>query len=319
MIPEYERGCNLRRRGSSLKRAILKLLLGIAMLCAHTALALPQMSGVPPIRVESGEVLVPTIVELQQNYASVSGLTVADFQVFEDGKAQKIQQVTLERNDGGVFLDNFGIREYEGSSTPGQKWALILREPIPHFVWNTGPSHADVYLLAYVPPDSAEGSCHEIKVKVDRKDTFAVARDEYCNTPHVASDPLAGTSLGKQMEDIAGSDGPTKISLTLQTGFLYTNAKTARVYVTAEFPSSDIRYLPVPHGLRYEIACLTLAYRANGSLLTHFSDLLKQNFPILSGEDMPQFYSQERRFIPDHHETQAEATPGRLYPARCPE
>ena len=36
------------------------------------------------------------------------------------------------------------------------------------------------YLLGYTPPETAEGSCHALKVKVDRGGTTVRARTGYC-------------------------------------------------------------------------------------------------------------------------------------------
>jgi hypothetical protein len=229
------------------------------MLCARTVFALPQ-AGSAAIRVESGEVLVPTTVFSLPDYASVYGLTVADFHLFEDGKEQKIQHVTVERMYRPDFVDNFGVKETEVALTPGQKWAFLLRKPLPYPLWLGAPP--DLYLIAYVPPDWAEGSCHEIRVKVKQKDVVVYTRSQYCNTPHPASDPLAGTSLGKQMEDFAASDKVGKIPLAMQAGFLYTNAKAARVYITIDFSS----------GAAKEYHILAMAYRRDGALELRLSD-----------------------------------------------
>jgi hypothetical protein len=266
---------------------VLLLLLGTAMLCARTAFALPQAGSAPPIRVESGEVLVPTTVASLQDYASVSGLTAADFRLFEDGKEQKIQQVTVERLYFPDFVDNFGVRETEVAWTPGQKWAVLFRKA-PAYTWWLG-THPDVYLIAYVPPDSAEGSCHEIRLKVNHKDVVVYTRGQYCNTPHPASDPLAGTSLSKQMEDFAASDKVGQIPLALQAGFLYTNAKAARVYITTDFSSGAKEY-----------RILAMAYRRDGTLALRSSDTEEKgegDSPILN-----MFWN--------HYEAQMELPPG---------
>jgi hypothetical protein len=283
MIPVFERGCKLRCSRNALKA--LLLLLGTAMLCARTAFALPQAGSAPPIRVESGEVLVPTTVFSLPDYASVSGLTVADFHMFEDGKEQKIQQVTVERLYRPDFVDNFGFKETETASTSGQKWAMLLRRA-PH-IWWTGPP-PDLYLIAYVPPDSVEGSCHEIRVKVKQKDVLVYTRSKYCNTTHPAFDPLAGTSLGKQMEDFAASDEVGRIPLALQAGFFYTNARAARVYITTDFSS----------GAAKEYHILAMAYRRGGALALRLSDTQD------AGD------SSVLNMFWNHHEAQMELPPG---------
>jgi hypothetical protein len=265
VVVAFETEGNLRYDRSILKRAALLLLLGTAMLCARMAFALPQAGSAPPIRVESGEVLVPTTVFSRPDYAWISGLTAADFHLFEDGKEQKIQKVTVERQYCPEFVDNFGVKETECASTPGQKWAVLFRKA-PPFAWRWGipPDFTppDLYLIAYVPPDSAEGSCHEIRVKVKQKDDLVFTRGQYCNTTHPASDPLAGTSLSKQMEDFATSGNVGRIPLALQAGFFYTSAKAARVYITIDFSS----------GAAKEFRMLAMAYRRDGALASRSSD-----------------------------------------------
>lgn len=269
-----------------LKRAALLLLFGTAMLCTHTAFALPQAGGAPSIRVESGEVLVPTTVFSLPDYASVSGLTVADFHLFEDGKEQKIQQVTVERLYRPDFVDNFGVKETETASTPGQKWAMVFRKEHLYTGWlGTLP---DLYLIAYVPPDSAEGSCHEIRVKVKQKDVLVFTRGQYCNTRHPASDPLDGSSLSKQMEDFAASGKAGKIPLALQAGFFYTNAKAARVYITTDFSWGAKEY-----------RILAMAYRRDGALALRLSDTAEM------GEGAGSF-----PYGWNHYEAQMELPPG---------
>jgi hypothetical protein len=264
MIPAFETEGNLRYGRSTLKRAARLFLLGIAMLCARAAVALPQAGSAAPIRVESGEVLVPTTVFSvptlfgRQDYPSVSALTAADFRLFEDGKEQRIQQVTVERLYRPEFVDNFGVRETETARTPGQKWAVLIRKAPPPLWWSGPPP--DLYLIAYVPPDSTEGGCHQIRVKV-KQDDFVYTRSQYCNTTHSASDPLAGTSLSKQMEEFAASDRVGQIPLALQAGFLYANAKAARVYITTDFSMGAKEY-----------RMLAMAYRRDGALALRLSD-----------------------------------------------
>ena len=54
---------------------------------------------------------------------------------------------------------------------------------------------SEYYLLGYRPPDSPEGSCHTLKVKVDRGGTIVRSRSGYCNVRPV--DLLAGKPIEK--------------------------------------------------------------------------------------------------------------------------
>src|ERR1700756_600615 len=59
----------------------------------------------------------------------------------------------------------------------------------------------EYYLLAYTPPESAEGSCHTIRVKVNHSGLNVRARSGYCTEKQ--SDMLSGKPIEKQMETMA--------------------------------------------------------------------------------------------------------------------
>jgi VWFA-related protein len=54
------------------------------------------------------------------------------------------------------------------------------------------------YALTFTPPESKEGTCHTLRVKVDRAGTTVRARNSYCTAK--ALDLLAGTNMGKDLE-----------------------------------------------------------------------------------------------------------------------
>ena len=66
---------------------------------------------------------------------------------------------------------------------------------------NIGKEQDQYYVLTYVAPESKEGSCHALRVKVDRKGTLVRARSNYCTEKPL--DLLAGTSAGKDLENRA--------------------------------------------------------------------------------------------------------------------
>ena len=57
---------------------------------------------------------------------------------------------------------------------------------------------SEYYLLGYTPGDSPAGSCHTLKVKVERTGTNVRARSGFCNVQ--PSDPLAGKPIEKELE-----------------------------------------------------------------------------------------------------------------------
>src|SRR5579883_2581529 len=132
----------------------------------------------------------------------------------------------------------------------------------------------EYYLLAYTPPESAEGSCHTIRVKVDKKDLVVRARTGYCNAKQV--DLLAGTPVEKQMETMAkGTQAPTIAAPPMQTPFFYTAANTARVHVAMDIPTSQVKFEKVKGKEHAEISILGIATRPDGNVAARFSDSVK--------------------------------------------
>jgi hypothetical protein len=87
------------------------------ILCSLAALTLAQ----DPMRVETNQVAVPAMVFDKERYRLLwndptnlrrafteGNLTALDFQVFEDGKEQSIQNVKYEQTSYWVFHDNKG-------------------------------------------------------------------------------------------------------------------------------------------------------------------------------------------------------------------
>src|SRR3989475_294597 len=64
-----------------------------------------------------------------------------------------------------------------------------------------GREQNEFYILGYVPSDTPEGSCHTLKVKLNRGGLLARSRSGYCNTR--SANVLEGKPLEKQLESHA--------------------------------------------------------------------------------------------------------------------
>jgi len=147
---------------------------------------------------------VPFIPRDCLQYLVINDLSVPDFHVFEDGLEQKIASVRSERDPSIYGRANLGWR-YEWSSTPRGKWSLV------DLNGNWEPGDAGYfYQIAYVPTKPEEGKCHHVRVTVDRPGAVVFATDQYCYTQRPATDPLEGTSFGKQMATDLDSDNTGK-------------------------------------------------------------------------------------------------------------
>jgi VWFA-related protein len=159
------------------------------------------------------------------------------------------------------------------------------------------------YLLSYMPAESQEGSCHSIRVKVERSGDIVRARSGYCNVP--PKDKLAGDPIEKQMEAQAVAKASGSLTGFLSNPFFYTAANAARVNVVVDFPSSQINAEKEKGGrFHAEVNILGIAYKADGAAAAQFSDTLKRDF---ADKDELQRFQQK----PMHYENQFDVAPGK--------
>ena len=126
------------------------------------------------------------------------------------------------------------------------------------------------YTLGYTPPPSDEGSCHVLKVKVDRGGTIVRARSGYCNVRPV--DLLAGKPIEKELEGRANGTQGGNVALSMTTPYFYTGPNVARVNLAMEIPSGGIKF-EKQHGKQHaELNILGIATKLDGSVGARFSD-----------------------------------------------
>jgi hypothetical protein len=298
------------------------------------------------IRVETNEVLVPTIVyqkekmshvnDVEQrcsdlnarNFWSLSlseaylpddcdqgmirGLGTQDFHVFEDGAEQKIDKVSIESRPIIIARDNYGNHN-EWSWTARGKWSS------PDLGARFGPRNAShFYVISYAPPPAKEGSCHKVRVVVDNAEASVFARDIYCSSVHPESDPLRGTDLEKRAEAQSRSKGAGKIPLSVQAGYFYTAPGKARVHLTVEFPWRLLKREWKSGQLHANIGVLGTVYGKNGELQARFSDFAccASELPIFlrSGKSHADVHAAhpelDPAYLPTRYETQLDLAPG---------
>ena len=157
------------------------------------------------------------------------------------------------------------------------------------------------YLVSYTPPESAEGSCHSLKVKVDRGGTTVRARTGYCNVKQV--DLLSGKPLEKTLEGLAEGNRPGTIQAPLQIPYFFTGPDSARVNVAFEFPSSAMKFEKVKGKQHAELNVMGMAVKKDGSIAARFSDTVK-----LDLEDKKEVEDFHKK--PMHYDTQFDISSG---------
>jgi VWFA-related protein len=164
-----------------------------------------------------------------------------------------------------------------------------------------GREQTQYYSLGYTPTVSAEGSCHALKVKVDRGGTIVRSRSGYCNVRPV--DLLAGKPIEKDLEGRVTGTQAGNVSATMAAPYFYTSANTARVNMAIEIPSNSIKFEKDKGKQHAEVNVLGIAYKADGSVAARFSDTVKLD---LDGKKEVQEFQQQ----PLHYENQFDIASG---------
>lgn len=296
-----------------------------------------QNGAQEPIRSESKDVLVPVLV-LDENRVNqirkmdadtfkartteksahllgdvaVRGLLAKDFDVFEDGKPQKIERLTVEPDFG--MVRGAGVGKWVGPDLPPY---TTINMYLPSWLPNDrfSPPSWLAYLIAYARPPSAIGSCHQVTVKVDRPHSLIFARGDYCNTLRPAADPLNGTKVGARMEAILNSQKEKKgsIDLTVAAFNTFRGMNAAVTNIVVALPQEAERIFECDKPPTLEI--LGIVYAKDGTVATRFSDLANLGLWSFVGVSLPRLVpsalnSCERFDVPYQYETQIEVAPG---------
>ena len=190
----------------------------------------------------------------------------------------------FNRNNPYNNPSRLSIPEFPRGATDNQQIMYLLAEGTGGFViTNTndliggmqkiGKEQNQYYIVGYTPPESAEGSCHTLKVKVDKGGTNVRSRAGYCNVR--SRDALAGNPIEKTLESRAAAPAAGTIAASMRAPFFYTGANTARVAVAIEIPSEAIKFEKVKGKMHAGVNVLGIAYKQDGSVGARFSDLVK--------------------------------------------
>jgi VWFA-related protein len=165
-----------------------------------------------------------------------------------------------------------------------------------------GKEQGEYYILGYTPPDSDEGTCHTLRVKVDRGGSEVRARTGYCNSR--PQDLLAGNPTEKDLETRAAAAQAGNVSASMQLPYFYTAPNVARVNVAMEIATDDVKFDKQKGKYHATLNVLGLAYLPNGSLGARFSDTVKVDF-----DDKKQMEAFKER--PMHYENQFDVASGK--------
>ena len=160
---------------------------------------------------------------------------------------------------------------------------------------------SEYYLLSYHPPESAEGSCHALKVKVDRGGTNVRSRSGYCKVRPL--DLLAGSTTERDLESRAVGEMPGNVTASMRTPYFYSAPNVARVHLAIDIPSNALQFEKVKGKQHSAVNVLGIAYKPDNSVAARFSDTVNLDFDDKKEQE-------EFQKAPFHYENQFEIAPG---------
>lgn len=169
-----------------------------------------------------------------------------------------------------------------------------------------GKEQNQYYLLGYTPPDAKPGSCHEIKVKVDRGGVEVRARSGYCSAKPL--DVLSSTSpVTKGLEAEIADAKPGKIGGGMRAPFFYTGPNVARVNLAMDIATDQLKFEKKKgekNDLHSQVDILGIAYTQQGTVAARFSDTVNLDYTDKDDADAA-------KRLPLHYENQFDIAPGK--------
>jgi VWFA-related protein len=213
---------------------------------------------------------------------------------------------TNTNNPNSVFTQPRSIvPQFPPSASTNQQILAALADGTGGFtIFNTndllgglekiGREQSEFYILGYVPQQTAEGSCHTLKVKINRGGLNVRSRSGYCNTK--STNILEGTPVEKQLEARAtGSQGGT-MNGAFEVPYFYTAPNVARVNLAMEIPSNTVQFNKDKGKYHASLNVLGIAYKPDGSVGAKFSDTVNLDLEKDEVKDFtkqPYFYQNQ--------------------------
>jgi VWFA-related protein len=217
----------------------------------------------------------------------------------------------MEREFRKADASVYPVQAQAGGDLP--KWAVSLATATGgHGLTrgNDGPGALDPltreldesYTLAFSPRASPEGSCHQLKVTVNRPDAKVLARNLYCNVVEQSAAPLA-KPRESELDSLAASADAGNTAASASVPFFYQPNGMARVHLALEIPAPVLEPVDRNGKLHAEMDVLGVAYVPSGDVAARFTHKMKFDF-----DTRRQFEEFLRR--PLHCEHQFEVAPG---------
>ena len=213
--------------------------------------------------------------------------------------------------DPSVAIDPGGTSQQVLFALANGTGGFVIRNAgeLPGGLQKIGREQEEYYVLGYTPPESKEGSCHALRVKVDRAGTTVRARSSYCTGK--ARDLLTGTPSETSLENRAAAAQAGNIAASMQLPFFYMDANVARVNLAMEISPETVKFEHKKDTFHAEINVLGIAAssqssgsQGDGATGARFSDTLTLDFDpaeMQKWKQKPLHYEKEFKIAPGQY------------------
>jgi hypothetical protein len=209
--------------------------------------------------------------------------------------------------DPSAALDPGGVSQQVLFALAGGTGGFAIRNAgeLQNGLQKIGQEQADYFILGYTPPESKEGSCHSLRVKVDRGGTTVRARSSYCTGK--LPDLITHAAAEKSLESRAASAQSGNMAASIQLPFFYVGPNTARVSLAMEIVSTEaIKFERKNDTFHAEVNVLGIATAAegDGAVGARFSDTLSLDFDeaqMQNWKQKPLHYEKEFKIAPGQY------------------
>jgi VWFA-related protein len=180
---------------------------------------------------------------------------------------------------------------------------------LPGGLQKIGQEQDEYYVIGYTPlagikGDSKEGSCHTLRVKVDRGGATVRARSSYCTGK--TQDLLTGTSAERTLESRAAAAQPGNMAASIQLPYFYVGPNTARVNLAMEISPETVKFEHKKDAFHAEVNVLGIATSSQeeGETGARFSDTLNLDFDeaeMQKWKQRPLHYEKEFKIAPGQY------------------
>src|SRR5579863_2328720 len=208
--------------------------------------------------------------------------------------------------DPSAALDPGGASQQVLIALADRTGGFLIRNAgeLPSGLQKIAQEQEGYYVLGYTPPETKEGSCHALRVKVDRTGTTVRARSSYCSGK--GQDPLTRTSAEKSLENRAVLPQTGDIAASGQLSFFYVGPNTARVNLAMEISPEAVKFDHKKQTYHSEINVLGIASDSQGDGATgaRFTDTITLDFDdaeMQQWKQKPMHYEKEFKIAPGQY------------------